>query len=414
MIKFYDTSSLLVKGEDLFKENEKFVISTITLQELENIKTSKNKSAEVKYAAREILRQLENNPKNYEVCIFDESMLIPIERKALSNSNDMQILATAIWYEEKVCPDNLIFVTNDLALRHIANLFFGEDSIESAEIPVEEEYTGYIEIVVYNDEELAHIYEHLDENCANLLVNQYLIIKDSQGNDIDILKWNGDKLVALNDRNINSKWFGKLKPQDAQQRMAIDSLNSNQLTVIRGLPGSGKSLLGLGYLFSLLEKHEIERIYIFANPIPVADAGKIGFLPGSKNDKILESSIGNFLTAKLGDPSYVLDLVEQGKIILMPAVDVRGVSINSSSGVFMTEAQNTTKDLMKLLVQRIEENTKVVVEGDAAQVDLESYKGKNNGLNALVEACKGSELFGTATLKRIHRSKLAELVENMK
>lgn len=409
MYKFYDTCSLLENIN--FEDN--IVISSITLQELEEIKSSRNKDSEAKSAARQVLRTLTKRKGEYEICIFKEGMLNPILNKGFTYvNNDLRILASAIWFDS-IHPDEVVFVTNDLALQQIANCFFGSDSVESVET-LEEEYTGYKEVIVPDDEALAHLYENLNENDFNLLVNQYLLIKDQEGNVIDILKWNGEKLVALSDRNINNKWFGKIKPQDPQQRMAIDSLNTNQLTVIRGLPGSGKSLLGLGYLFSLLERHEIERIYIFANPIPVADAGKIGFLPGSKNDKILESSIGNFLTAKLGDPSYVLDLVERGKIILMPAVDVRGVSISSSCGVYMTEAQNTTKDLMKLLIQRIEENTKVVVEGDAAQVDLESYKGKNNGLNALVGVCKGSNLFGTATLKQIHRSKLAELVENMK
>lgn len=409
MFKFYDTCSLLAR-EDL---DENIVISSITLQELEEIKNSRNKDADVKSAARQVLRTLTDRKGEYEICIFKESMLEPIFDKGFTYvNNDLRILATAVWFDT-IHPDEVVFVTNDLALQQIANCFFGEDSIESVE-PVEEEYTGYAEVTVHDDETLAHIYEHLNENSFDLLVNQYLLLKDQEGNAIDILKWNGERLIALNDRNINSRWFGKIKPQDPQQRMAIDSLNTNQLTVIRGLPGSGKSLLGLGYLFSLLERHEIERIYILTNPVAVANSCKLGYYPGDRNMKLLDSQLGGFLSTKLGDMSYVQDLVDKGILVLLPAADVRGISIPSSVGVFMTESQNSTKDLMKLLVQRIEEGTKVVIEGDAAQVDMDCYAGKNNGLNALVNTCKGSDLFGTATLRKIHRGRLAELVENMK
>lgn len=107
-------------------------------------------------------------------------------------------------------------------------------------------------------------------------------------------------------------------------------------------------------------------------------------------------------------------MVEEGKLVLLPASDIRGVSISPSAGVYVTESQNTTIDLMKLMVQRLEEGTKAVIEGDdLAQVDLDSYAGSNNGLRRLVEVCKGSSLFGTVTLNQIHRSELAKLVNKM-
>lgn len=410
---FYDTCSLLLNAEHLFEEPH-IIISSISIQELEDIKTSKSKDEKVKSTARHLLRELEAHQGDYELYLYKERMGEAITAKGFALSPDTKILACAIDYDKTQHPDETIFVTNDLILKRMANLYFGEDSILSIEPKAAEEYKGYKEFVAETDEQLAHIYEHSDENNFGLLVNQYLLIKDKEGSAIDILKWDGKSLVALDTRSIDTRWFGKIRPQDPQQRMAIDSLHSNQLTVIRGLPGSGKSLLGLGYLFSLLEKGKIDKIYIFANPIPVANAAKLGFYPGNKNDKVLDSQVGNFLVAKLGDMYCVQDMIDKGKLVLVPAVDVRGVSIPSSAGIYMTESQNTTKDLMKLLVQRIEEGTKAVIEGDAAQVDLDCYKGENNGLNALVNVCKGSDLFGTVTLNKIHRSRLADLAENIK
>ena len=65
-----------------------------------------------------------------------------IEEMELEITNDMKILACAIAYDNAVHPDETVFVTNDLALKNIANLFFGNDSIESVEIE-DDNYCGY-------------------------------------------------------------------------------------------------------------------------------------------------------------------------------------------------------------------------------------------------------------------------------
>ena len=131
--KFYDTCSLLLKANHIFdEENVKVIISSITLQEIEDIKTANNKDAEIKYSARRVLNSLNDNPEAYEIWIFKEEMLEPITSKGFSHiNNDLRILACAFNYDYYVHPDETIFVTNDLALKSIANCFFGEDSIES-------------------------------------------------------------------------------------------------------------------------------------------------------------------------------------------------------------------------------------------------------------------------------------------
>lgn len=137
--KFFDTTSLLLAHNNLFSENYRLVISSITLEELENIKTSANKDAEIKYQAREVVRQLNQNPNKYDLVIFKDYMLDPILAKAEFNiNNDLKILACAFDYDYYEHPDETVFVTNDLTLKLIANLFFGEDSIESIELKDEE------------------------------------------------------------------------------------------------------------------------------------------------------------------------------------------------------------------------------------------------------------------------------------
>lgn len=192
--------------------------------------------------------------------------------------------------------------------------------------------------------------------------------------------------------------------------MAIDSLKNNQLTVLRGPAGSAKSLLGLGYLFSLLEQHKIEQIYIFCNPVAARDAAKLGYYPGERDLKILDGQIGNFLVGKFGDRTKVDRFVQEGKLRLVPASDCRGLDISAGSAIYITEAQNTTISIMQLLIQRAGEIEKFVIEGDdKTQVDLSAYEGKNNGLTRVSEVFRGHSLYGEVSLKNIYRSEIARI-----
>ena len=124
-MKFYDTSSLLKMVDVLFDEEEDFAISSITFEELENIKTSANKDADIKYAARKLLHILDENTDNYQVIIFKDKYLKPIAKAGISINNDMKILGCAIELNKKY---DIQFITNDLALKHIALLFFNKVS----------------------------------------------------------------------------------------------------------------------------------------------------------------------------------------------------------------------------------------------------------------------------------------------
>lgn len=413
MYKFFDTSSLLLL--DNFTKEDNIIISSITLQELENIKTSVHKDGELKYKVRKLLHKIHDNPELLEVWIFNESMLAPIEEKSLTINDDMRILASAIDYDNKVHPDNVEFYTNDLCLFHIANLFFGNDSIKSIKEKPIEDYIGYKEITM-SEEEMSAFYMLPQCNSYNLLINEYMIIKDQKGQEVDCVKWTGEKYSPIPFYSFNSRTFGNIKPKDNYQKLACDSLRNNQFTILEGKPGSGKSLLSMSYMFEQLEKGEIDKIYIFCNPIAVRGAAKLGYYPGDKDTKLLDSVIGNFLSSKLGDITYVERLLEQGQLILIPMADCRGIDIGTDSKaiLYITEAQNMSIDLMKLALQRAGENCQVILDGDVeAQLDLSEYGGNNNGLRRTAEVFKGKDLFGKVTLKNVHRSRLAEIADNL-
>lgn len=406
MIKFYDTCALLELQEKAFEDY--FLISSITLEELEHIKTSAHKDNDLKYAARGLTRLLATLTSSYEVIPYKKRYSWKIAFYGHEITNDMKILSCAMKYKD--CE----FVTADLSCYLIAKNFIKHSTLLREYLNQKPEYTGYTTLKL-SDTEIAELYAPEQKNKYNLFTNEYVIIKNYQREIVDLLCWDGTGYRHIDDSPIHSKFFGKIQAfkGDIYQKFALDSLRTHQLTVLRGRSGSGKSFLGLTYLFSLLEKSEINKIVIFANPAPVKGAIQLGLYPGSANDKLLDAQTGNFLTSKFGDSAVVQDLVEKGKIILMPAVDIRGVSISPNSAVYFTEAQNATKEIMKLMLQRIEEGTKVVIEGDELQTDLAIYEGKNNGLKRLSEIFRGQSLYSEVKLQNNYRSELANIAEKM-
>ena len=124
-IRFYDTCSLLNAGESVFDKEEKFVVSSITFKELERIKTASNKDLDVKYSARLLLHLFEEHPDMYDVVVHRLEYEEAIKEQSLDITDDTRILSDAFWYNNKVRVDETVFVTNDLSLKTIANLFFG-------------------------------------------------------------------------------------------------------------------------------------------------------------------------------------------------------------------------------------------------------------------------------------------------
>lgn len=173
--------------------------------------------------------------------------------------------------------------------------------------------------------------------------------------------------------------------------MAADSFLHNKITIIKGPAGTGKSHLALGYLFSLLDHNKIDKIIIFCNTVATKNSARLGFYPGSKDEKLLDSQIGNFLASKLGGLMAVEHLIENEKLILLPMSDIRGYDTSGmNAGIYITEAQNLDVELLKLALQRVGDDSIVILDGDVkSQVDLIDYEGNNNGLRRASEVFRG-------------------------
>ena len=122
MIYFYDTCSLLNNSKEIFASKQKFIISSITINELENIKTSDKKDAETKYQARVLLRLLDKYDYLYEIATYKRRYNWILRKFSLPATNDSQIIATAYYFNKHKYKEEIIFNTNDLSCRQIASL----------------------------------------------------------------------------------------------------------------------------------------------------------------------------------------------------------------------------------------------------------------------------------------------------
>lgn len=416
-IKFLDTNILLELQEEVFQPNEKFIISSITIKELEQIKTSTYKDGEIKWQARQVLRLLSSNEDKYELEVYRSHYDDEIKAFDLPLTEDSKIIMCAREaFIKRNCLDTGIFVTQDLACKKLAECVgLKTEYIETKD---NDNYTGYLTIKM-TDKELANFYANLlpeNDNYYELLINQYLLI-EYDGQITDKYKWTSDGYEKIEYHNIESMMFGKIKAlnNDTYQLCAIDSLISNQLTVLRGKAGSGKTWLALAYLMNLLERGKIDRIIIFCNTVAVRGAAKLGYYPGDKNSKLLDSQIGNLLASKFGDISEVERMIDEGTLVLVPTSDIRGYDTSGmKAGILLTEAQNTSVDMMKLMLQRIGEDSIAIFEGDdLAQVDMSEYGGTNNGLRKMSQVFRGQDFYGEVTLNNIYRSRIAAIAENM-
>lgn len=405
MNRLYDTCALLDGFSQIQKEKEIFYISSISLLELESIKTSNKKDNYTKMLARKVLHFLDNHSEKYRVEICTQYYHTLLEEKGLPITNDNLIIASAYNLNAKL-------VTNDLAAKHIAKDIFKID-VESI-APYVDDYVGYVELEP-TDAQWTALYQDTTDNIFKALPNQYLILRQD-GQVRDIICWTGHEYRTLRyGKDFSSKWLGDLKPKDVYQKCAMDAVCHNKLTLLRGPGGTGKSMIALHYLMSAFEKGKIDRIILFCNPVATKDAARLGFYTGSRLEKLMDAQVGNFLMSKFGDKEVLDGLISNNKIMLLPMSDIRGFDTSGmNAGVYITEAQNLSIDLIKLAIQRVGEDSFLILDGDdKTQVDLPEFEGDNNGIRRVSEVFRGEECYGEITLKQIYRSKIAEIADKL-
>jgi phosphate starvation-inducible PhoH-like protein len=191
----------------------------------------------------------------------------------------------------------------------------------------------------------------------------------------------------------------KIEPRTDGQAGYVTLIEDNDITICNGKAGTGKTLLAVGMALHLLKDRpdKYTRI-VMVRPAVTVKGEDLGFLPGDIEDKMKPFMMPMIDSLKFFmQNSDVLGLMDSGVVEISPISHMRGRTFNNCIIIF-DEAQNSTFSQMKMVVTRIGFNTKLIIEGDVTQSDLDSADGVTNGLRDAMTRFKGLEGVGICTL----------------
>ena len=176
-----------------------------------------------------------------------------------------------------------------------------------------------------------------------------------------------------------------IRPQSAGQKAYVEAIERSTVVFGLGPAGTGKTYLAMAQAVSSLLSGQVRRIVLTR---PAVEAGEnLGFLPGTLTDKIdpylrpLYDALGDMM-----DPDALPKLMASGAVEVAPLAYMRGRTL-SDSFIILDEAQNTTLAQMKMFLTRLGFNSKVVVTGDASQIDLAGER--SSGLLVIEDILSG-------------------------
>ncbi len=208
----------------------------------------------------------------------------------------------------------------------------------------------------------------------------YCIEMAREGQRTDIAELSdGTVAVTARGKAIRCKTFG--------QQKYVEAIRKNTVTFGVGPAGTGKTYLAVCLAVAAYKSKAVEKIILTR---PAVEAGeKLGFLPGDLQTKVdpYLRPLYDALQEMFGVETYA-KLMEKGTIEIAPLAYMRGRTL-SNAFIILDEAQNSTREQMKMFLTRMGEGSKIVVTGDLTQTDLP--KGKKSGLTHAVNILKNVE-----------------------
>lgn len=190
-----------------------------------------------------------------------------------------------------------------------------------------------------------------------------------------------------------------------EQKMAKQLIIDNQIVIITGRAGSGKSLVGAITALDFLNTKQCDKILVARSAVEVGKS--LGFLPGDLKEKFnpyMEALVENLY--KCTDKTKIDDFIKIGKIQALPIQFIRGKTIDDI--LIVEEAQNITPKEMEAILTRLGTTGKIIINGDSSQRDISVEKevGGQTGLDFAIELSKHIEGIEYIKLKENHRSGL--------
>jgi phosphate starvation-inducible PhoH-like protein len=191
-----------------------------------------------------------------------------------------------------------------------------------------------------------------------------------------------------------------------EQKEAKRLIRENQIVVITGRAGCGKSLISAQVALDFLFKKEYDTVFVTRAAVEVGNS--LGFLPGTLGDKFdpyLEAFQENLF--KCYEKTRIEALLLEKKIVAYPVQFIRGKTVDNV--LIVEEAQNLTKAEMLAVLTRLGKNGKIIINGDNEQQDTRETV---NGLKYVIELSKKIEEIKWIKLKENHRSDLVGKILN--
>ena len=216
-----------------------------------------------------------------------------------------------------------------------------------------------------------------------------------------------DKLMSLSGDCVCITSKGKpVKPKTLGQKKYVEAIRKNTIVLGAGPAGTGKTYLAVAMAVTAFRAKEVNRIILTR---PAVEAGeKLGFLPGDLQQKVdpYLRPLYDALFDMLGAEAFAR-YQERGSIEVAPLAYMRGRTLDDSF-IILDEAQNTTREQMKMFLTRLGFNSKMVVTGDVTQIDLQD--GKRSGLTDAMKILRNVPdiSINTFTEKDVVRHKLVQ------
>ena len=233
-------------------------------------------------------------------------------------------------------------------------------------------------IVISGADENVHVAVDVVKNLLVLVENGERVDNGRTSYCIELAKeGRASDITKLSSGTVGVTFRGKpIKCKTVGQKAYVDAIKKDTVVFGVGPAGTGKTYLAVCLAVQALKQKQAEKIILTR---PAVEAGeKLGFLPGDLQTKVdpYLRPLYDALQEMLGVESYS-KLMERGAIEIAPLAYMRGRTL-SNAFIILDEAQNTTKEQMKMFLTRLGDGSKMVITGDASQIDLP--EGKRSGL----------------------------------
>lgn len=430
-----DTSVLLHDHQAITAFGLNDVALPITvLEELDKFKIGNDTK---NFSAREVIRfidklsangslqdwiSLGKNLGNFKVAFDTPPTGLNAEHIYAKGKNDHKIINSAVYLSEVEKSREVILITKDINLRIKAKAIgIRAEDYETGKVETDTALKPSVNTIEHVDTEIIRqIFTkgRIEEQGIlgdRKVANGYYILKNGKSSSLAVYNPGEDSL-----ERIEKEFVYGIKPKNAEQAFALNALLNPavRLVALQGVAGTGKTLLALA---SALEQSKKFHQIILARPIVPLSNKDIGFLPGDANDKIgpyMEPLWDNlkFIKSQFGENERkhkaILEMQENGKIIITPLAFIRGRSLSNIIFI-IDEAQNLTPHEVKTIITRAGENTKIVFTGDVNQIDTPYLDENSNGLAYLIDRLIGQPLFAHVKLEKGERSELANLANDL-